>query len=45
MEYSKAPKQPQSSARLICHFHSMTRTGCTGAHRSRTVPATGDDIC
>ena len=29
--YSKAPKQPQSSARLICHSHSMTRTGCTGA--------------
>ena len=25
--YSKAPEQPQSSARPICHFHAMTRTG------------------
>ena len=25
--YSKVPEQPQSSARPICHFHSMTRTG------------------
>ena len=25
--YSKAPKQPQSSARPICHSHAMTRTG------------------
>ena len=25
--YSKAPEQPQSSARPICHSHSMTRTG------------------
>ena len=23
--YSKAPKQPQSSARPICHSHTMTR--------------------
>ena len=25
--YSKAPEQPQSSARTICHSHTMTRTG------------------
>ena len=25
--YSKAPKQPQSSARPICHSHTMTSTG------------------
>ena len=25
--YSKAPEQPQSSPRPICHSHSMTRTG------------------
>ena len=25
--YSKAPEQPQSSARPICHSHTMTRTG------------------
>ena len=25
--YSKAPEHPQSSARPICHSHSMTRTG------------------
>ena len=25
--YSKAPKQPQSSARPICHSHAVTRTG------------------
>ena len=25
--YSKAPEQPQSSARPICHCHTMTRTG------------------
>ena len=24
--YSKAPEQPQSSARPICHSHAMTRT-------------------
>ena len=35
--YSKAPKQPLSSARPICHSHTMTRTGrepatiCTAA--------------
>ena len=27
MGYSKAPEQPQSSARPICHSHTMTRTG------------------
>ena len=25
--YSKAPEQPQSSARPMCHSHAMTRTG------------------
>ena len=25
--YSKAPEQPQRSARRICHSHTMTRTG------------------
>ena len=25
--YSRAPEQPQSSARPICHSHTMTRTG------------------
>ena len=25
--YSKAPEQPQSSARPICHSHATTRTG------------------
>ena len=25
--YSKAPEQPQSSARHMCHSHAMTRTG------------------
>ena len=25
--YSKAPEQPQSNARPICHSHAMTRTG------------------
>ena len=25
--YSKAPEQPQSSARPTCHSHAMTRTG------------------
>ena len=25
--YSKAPEQPQSSARPICHSHAVTRTG------------------
>ena len=29
--YSKAPEQPQSSARLICYSHTMTRTGCEPA--------------
>ena len=27
MEYSKAPEQPASSARPICHSHTMTSTG------------------
>ena len=27
MGYSKAPKQPQSSARPMCHSHTMTNTG------------------
>ena len=29
--YSKAPEQPQSSARPTCHSHTMTRTGCEPA--------------
>ena len=50
--YSKAPEQPQSSARPICHSHAMTRTGrepatithcCIGARRA-THCATGDDV-
>ena len=28
MGYSKAPEQPQSSARPICHSRAMTSTGC-----------------
>ena len=32
--YSKAPEQPQSSARPICHAHTMTRTG----HEPATIP-------
>ena len=27
VEYSKAPEQPQSSARHICHSHAMTSLG------------------
>ena len=27
MGYSKAPEQPQSSARPICHSHAMMNTG------------------
>ena len=27
MGYSKAPEQPQSSARPVCHSHAMTRSG------------------
>ena len=51
MGYSKAPEQPQSSARPICHSHAMTRTGrepatirtaAYGARRA-THCATGDD--
>ena len=30
--YSKAPEQPQSSARPICHSHAMTRTGARTSH-------------
>ena len=26
--YSKAPEQPRSSARPICHSHAMMSTGC-----------------
>ena len=39
--YSKAPEQPQSSARPVCHSHAMTRTGrepatiCTAAYGAR----------
>ena len=50
--YSKAPEQPQSSARPICHSHTMTSTGrepattriaaYIGARRA-THYATGDD--
>ena len=29
--YSKAPEQPQSSTRPICHSNAMTRTGCKPA--------------
>ena len=52
MGYSKAPEQPQSSARPICHSHAMTRTGrepatihtaAYGARRA-THYAMGDDI-
>ena len=38
--YSKAPEQPQSSARPICHSHIITSTGrepvtiCNAAYRS-----------
>ena len=35
--YSKAPEQPQNSARPICQSHAMTRTLHIGAHH-----ATGD---
>ena len=52
--YSKAPVQPQSSARPICHSHAMTRTGRepatirTAAYiygaRHATHCATGDDM-
>ena len=27
MEYSKAPEQPQSSAKPLCQFHTMTSAG------------------
>ena len=49
MGYSKAPEQLQSSARPICHSHTMTNTGREpatiriAAHRARraTHYATG----
>ena len=54
VEYFKAPEQPQSSARLICHSHAMTRTGREPATiriaalhigaRHATYCATGDDM-
>ena len=31
MGYSKAPEQQQSSARSICHSHTMSSTGCEPA--------------
>ena len=51
MGYSKAPEQPQSSARPICHSHTMMSTRCEpaticiAAYRSSPVThcATGDD--
>ena len=42
--YSKAPEQPQSSARPICHSHTMTRMGRElGGARHATHCAMGDD--
>ena len=50
VRYSKAPKQPQSSTRPICHSHTMMSMGANqppyallhiGAHRA-THCATGD---
>ena len=47
--YSKAHEQPQSSARPICHSHTMRRTGHEpatiriAAHRA-THCATGDHV-
>ena len=48
--YSKAPEQPQSNARPICHSHAMTRTGhepatirIAGLELAATHCATGDD--
>ena len=51
--YSKAPEQPQSSARPICHSQAMTSMGhepatiythcCIGARRAMHC-ATGDDL-
>ena len=54
MRYSKAPEQPHSSARPICHSHAMTRTGREPATiriaayieaRRATHCATGDFLC
>ena len=36
MGYSKAPEQPQSSARPICHSHAMTSMG----HEPATIRIT-----
>ena len=53
MGYSKAPEQPQSSTRPICHSHIMTSTGREPATiriaayigaRHATHCATGDDL-
>ena len=50
--YSKSPEQPQSSARPICHSHTMMNTGANqrpysllhvGARRT-THYATGDEV-
>ena len=50
MRYSKAPEHLQSSARPICHSHTMTSTGREPAYtwlhmgaRSAEHCATGDD--
>ena len=51
MGYSKAPEQPQSSAKPICHSHTMMGTGrepaniCIAAYRSspRYTLCHGDD--
>ena len=43
--YSKAPEQPQSSARPICHSHTMTSTGRESATiHIAAYCATGDDF-
>ena len=47
--YSKAPQQPQGSARPICHSYTMTSTGrepatiCIAAYRSLPHCAIGDE--
>ena len=49
VECSKAPEQPQSSARPICHSHTMTNTGREpatiriAAYRNSTHYATGEE--
>ena len=37
--YSKAPEQPQSSARPIWHSHAMTRTGANSHHKHSCIGA------